>query len=86
MDEGGPGLGFVDEPSERPSAAEYDRYLWLVELLKRARYDEAEIYGSHPFLVKDLMFSAILMAANEPLLEVSCIVGAPNEDRETIEG
>ena len=79
-----PDLGFVDEPSERPTAEEYDRYLWLVEGLKRARYDEAKIYGSHPFLVKDVLFSAILVAANEALQEIARLVGAPHGDRETI--
>jgi len=33
-------LQHVDDPSERLTAAEYDRYLWLLESLKRARYDE----------------------------------------------
>ena len=80
-----PDLGFVDEPSERPSAGEYDRYLWLVELLKRARYDEAQVYASHPFLVKDVLFSAILVSANEALLEIAGLVNAPDADRETIE-
>ena len=79
-----PDLGFVDEPSERPTAEEYDRYLWLVELLKRARYDEADIYASHPFLVKDVLFSAILVAANMALLEIAEIVSAPDADREVI--
>ena len=80
-----PDLGFVDEPSERPTAEEYDRYLWLVEGLKRARYDEATIYGSHPFLVKDVLSSAILVAANVALQEIALIVGAPDEDHETIQ-
>ena len=80
-----PDLGFVDEPSERPSAGEYDRYLWLVELLKRARYDEAEVYASHPFLVKDVLFSAILVSANEALLEIADLVNSPDGDREMIE-
>lgn len=79
-----PDLGFVDEPSERPSVDEYDRYLWLVELLKRARYDEADVYASHPFLVKDVLFSAILVAANEALLKIADLVGAPDADREGI--
>ena len=78
-------LQHVTDPSHRPTDEEYDRYLWLLELLKRARYDEADIYESHPFLVKDVLFSAILVAANEALLEISRVVGAPEEDRETIE-
>ncbi len=81
-----PDLEFVDEPSERPTAAEYDRFLWLVDLLKRARYDEVKVYGSHPFLVKDVLFSAILVAANEALLEVARLVKASDKDRELIGG
>jgi glucosylglycerate hydrolase len=77
-------LNHVEDPSERPSDEEYDRYLWLVELVKRARCDEANIYDSHPFLVKDVLFSGILVAANEALLEIAEVVGAPGEDRELI--
>jgi hypothetical protein len=79
-------LQHVSDPSHRPTDSEYDRFLWLLELLKRARYDEADIYERHPFLVKDVLFSAILVAANEALLEISEVVDAPQEDRELIEG
>ncbi len=75
----------VSDPSHRPTDEEYDRFLWLLELLKRARYEEADIYGEHPFLVKDVLFSAILVAANEALLEIHAAVGASEEDRTTIE-
>jgi len=78
-------LQFVDESSERPTKEEYDRFLWLVELLRRVSYEEAEIERSHPFLVKDVLFSAILVAANEALLELAEATGAPDEDRATIE-
>ena len=77
-------LQFVDESSERPTKEEYDRYLWLVELLRRASYDEAEVRRSHPFLVKDVLFSAILVAANEALLELAKHIEAPHEDRAQI--
>jgi hypothetical protein len=79
-------LQHVTDPSHRPTDEEYDRYLWLLELLKRERYDEAEIYDSHPFLVKDVLFSAILVAANEALVEIARVVGAPEEDVALIEG
>ncbi len=77
-------LEHVDDPSQRPTDEEYDRYLWLLEHLKRARYNETAIYDSHPFLVKDVLFSAILVAANEALLEISRLVGASHEDAELI--
>ena len=79
-------LQHVSDPSHRPTDLEYDRFLWLLELLKRARYDEADIYERHPFLIKDVLFSAILVAANEALLEISEVVDAPREDRALIEG
>jgi hypothetical protein len=68
-------LDHVDDPSERPTDAEYARYLWLVERIKRARCDERTLYDSHPFLVKDVLFSAILVAANEALLQIAEVVG-----------
>jgi hypothetical protein len=79
-------LQHVSDPSHRPTDSEYDRFLWLLELLKRARYDEADIYERHPFLVKDVLFSAILVAANEALLEIAEVVEAPDEDRALIDG
>ena len=79
-------LQHVTDPSHRPTNEEYDRYLWLLEHLKQARYDEAAIYDSHPFLVKDVLFSGILVAANEALLEIAEVVGAPEEDRTLIQG
>nr|MDQ3317782.1 glycogen debranching protein [Actinomycetota bacterium] len=78
-------LEHVEEASQRPTNAEYDRYLWLMELIKRAhRCDEASIYLSHPFLVKDVLTSAVLVAANEALLEIAGQVGAPERDHELI--
>jgi hypothetical protein len=79
-------LQHVGDPAERPTDADYDRYLWLVKLIKRASCNDTAIYGTHPFLVKDVLFSAILVAANEALLEIARVVGAPDEDRETIAG
>jgi len=77
-------LQHVADPSQRPTKADYDRYLWLVSLVKRAGCDERTIYRSHPFLVKDVLSSAILVAANEALLDIAGVVGAPDEDRELI--
>ena len=33
--------GHIQDTSQRPTDAEYDRFLWLVNLLKAARYDDA---------------------------------------------
>ena len=74
-------LNHVDHRSERPTDEEYDRYLWLVELVKRSRSDGMVLYESHPFLVKDVLFSAILVAANEALLQIAGVVDASEDER-----
>ncbi len=79
-------LQHVADASQRPTNEEYDRYLWLVEVLKGVRYDDAEAYKVHPFLVKDVLFSAILVAANEALFEIAAVVGALDDDRALIDG
>ena len=79
-------LNHVDHPDERPTDEEYVRFLWLVELIKRARCDEGALNDSHPFLVKDVLFSAILVAANEALVEIARVVGASKDDIALIEG
>jgi glucosylglycerate hydrolase len=77
-------LEHVDHPSERPTDEEYARYIWLVELIKRARCDERKIYESHPFLAKDVLFSAILVTASDALLEIAEAVDAPDAERAEI--
>jgi neutral trehalase len=53
-------------------------------LIKRTGCDDDAIYTTSPFLVKDVLFSAILVRANEALLEIAEIVEAPDGDRDTI--
>ena len=79
-------LQHVADQSQRPSKPEYDRYLWLVELMKRSHYDDAVIATRHPFQIKDVLFSAILVAANEALLAIAAIVEAADPERTTIAG
>lgn len=77
-------LAHVTDPAERPSQTEYDRYIWLVHRLKQARYDEAVVDRSHPFVVKDIFFSAVLIAANEMLREIAALVDAPDSEQAVI--
>ncbi len=72
------------DPSMRPTMAEYDRYLWIVEVMKRGRYDEATTYRTSPFLIKVVWFSAIFVAANDALLKIADIIDAPDEERAII--
>jgi glucosylglycerate hydrolase len=71
----------VPDPSQRPTNWTYDRYLWLIEQLRKYRYNDAEIQDDHPFLIKDVFFSAVLVAANTALLELADVAQASESDR-----
>lgn len=69
-------LEHVDDAAQRPSQAEYDRYLWLIESLKACRYDDAELHRHHPFLIKDVFFSALFALASWALGQLGEALGA----------
>lgn len=74
----------VADPSERPTKSEYDRFLWLVECLKKAKYDDDEIYKHHPFLVKDAFASAIFVLASRALGTLAEQLDRPDAERKEI--
>ena len=72
------------DADERPSRAEYDRYIWLVDQLRGARYDDDAIQRTHPFLIKDVQCSAIFAAACASLERIAEVVGVPAAERAEI--
>jgi glucosylglycerate hydrolase len=70
----------VTDASQRPSTQEYDRYLWIVEQLKRAEYDDERIRESVSFLVTDVFMSAVLAVANDALAGLAERLGAAEAD------
>ena len=66
--------------TQRPSELEYDRYLWLVEELKAAGYEDARIRSSVSFLCTDVFMSAIFAAANDALAGLAQRLAAPEVD------
>ena len=69
---------------ERPTSAEYDRYIWLVALLRDAGYDDAAIQRAHPFLIKDVQKTAVFSAACRSLGRIAELVGAAETERAEI--
>ncbi len=61
--------------ADRPSGAEYDRYLYLVRLFAEAGYDEARIRQTCPFLVQDVLFNTLLCRAEQDLAEIASVLG-----------
>jgi hypothetical protein len=79
-------LKHVADPSERPTRAEYDRYLWLVELLKEAGYEDSEIQREHPFRIRDVLMSSLFAAASRDLRDLAETLGRDGPDLEELSG
>ena len=59
------------DASERPTTDQYNRYVYLLELGKKYRYDGKEIAKESPFLIQDSMMNAILIKSNDSLIEIA---------------
>ncbi len=57
----------VAADGERPSDAEYDRYLWLIEEMRKVRYDADAVVRTSSFLVGDVFVTALFALASEVL-------------------
>jgi hypothetical protein len=79
-------LKHVADPAERPSQGEYDRYLWLVELLKQAGYVDDVIQHSHPFQIGDVLMSALFAAASRDLMQVGELLGRDQAELDELGG
>ncbi len=74
--------GHIRDRSQRPTDAEYDRFLWLVNLLKADRYDDAAAQRTLPLLIQDVFFSGILAGANHALSQLAGWLGVERDRAE----
>ncbi|HKE76502.1 MAG TPA: hypothetical protein VKB57_22995 [Acidimicrobiales bacterium] len=72
-----PDLDHVADPAERPSEGDYRRYHTLVRALVEAGYDQDRALRAHPFRMVDVLFTAILAAADDALADLSVVAGRP---------
>jgi hypothetical protein len=61
---------FVSEDDQRPTDQDYDRYVWLVEEMRLAAYDDARVAATVSFAVEDVFFSAVLAIACEVMADL----------------
>ncbi len=66
--------------NERPTNDKYDRYVYLLELGKRHRYDGKAIADESPFLIQDCMMNAILIKSNRALIELAEELGLDSSE------
>ena len=73
------------DAAQRPTRAEYDRYMTLVRLFRELAYDPAAMVARSPFLVVDPATNAILLRADRDLALLAETLGE-REARRRIEG
>lgn len=67
---------------ERPHDADYDRFVHLIDVFRRERYEPAALLARSPFLVQDVLFNAILYRADADLRALALEVGEATEEIE----
>ncbi len=55
---------------ERPTSYQYDRYVYLLTLGKKYKYDERAIFEESPFLIQDTLMNAVLIRSNDSLIRI----------------
>lgn len=55
---------------ERPTSYQYDRYVYLLALGKKYKYDERAIFDESPFLIQDTLMNAVLIRSNQSLIRI----------------
>ena len=63
------------DPAHRPTKAQYDRYLWLVERFRAVGWDNARLHDASPFRVVDPGFNAILLRSAADLADLADALG-----------
>lgn len=58
----------IIDPEERPNKEDYDRYIYLVDICRRNKYNTQEILAKSPFVVQDVLFTSILFKADKDLM------------------
>ena len=63
-------------PDHRPTQAQYERYIWLVQLFRSLNWDNARLHDASPFKIVDPGFNAILIRSCADLARLAAELGA----------
>jgi len=62
-------------PEHRPTQAEYERYIWLVQLFRSLKWDNSKLHDASPFQIVDPGFNAILLRSCADVAELADQLG-----------
>jgi hypothetical protein len=63
------------DPAHRPTKAQYDRYIWLVEHFRSLNWDTSKLHDASPFQVVDPGFNGILLRACADVADLADALG-----------
>jgi len=63
-----------------PSDDMYNKFIYMIELMKQYNYDQQKMYESFPFKIKALVFSSILHVANKYMIKIADILGEDTQE------
>ncbi|MGW5124979.1 glucosylglycerate hydrolase [Streptomyces sp. NPDC004069] len=75
-------LAHVEDAAQRPTDAEYQRYLWLVRQMREVGYDDERVRDVVDFRMVDVFMSAIMAIAGDVLAELGDELGRSAEAAE----
>ena len=62
-------------PEHRPTQAQYERYIWLVQLFRSLSWDNAKLHDASPFRLVDPGFNGILLRSSADLADLAEALG-----------
>ena len=65
------------DPAHRPTQAQYDRYVWLLERFRSLDWDNGKLHDASPFRIVDPGFNAILIRSSTDLAALADALGEP---------
>jgi mannosylglycerate hydrolase len=72
----------LGKPAERPSDFDYDRYAYLVHVMRDLDYDAPRIRDACPFAVQPVLFNSLLIESNRDLARIALVLGEDPEPYE----
>ena len=65
---------------ERPNRADYERFIYLIDVFRKRNYESGELLAHSPFLAQDILFNSILFRADEDLRALAMTLGEPTTE------
>ena len=62
-------------PDHRPTQAQYERYIWLLQLFRGLGWDNTQLHDASPFRIVDPGFNAILLRSCSDLADLADALG-----------